>query len=204
MDTTKIKAAFNDFLEKKLVPLDLKIKGIILLAFWIVPVVAFIVLSFSPNNDRIASFEKQQRDLEKQIADVKARAAEQDKYEAELDETRRKYQMASALLPQQKEIPALLTNISSLGTNAGLDFLTFQPGGEQPREFYAEIPLTISVRGPYHNVGTFLYNVSRLDRIVSVTSISLGGAAKERGETLLSVSLNMVTYRFLETLENGK
>jgi type IV pilus assembly protein PilO len=201
MDTTKIKAAFKDFLVKRLVPLDQKIKFIILLAFWIVPVVVFVFLSFSPSSDQIASLEKQRLDLQKQIDEVKARAAEQDKYEAELAETQMKFTAASQLLPQQKEIPSLLTNISSLGSNAGLDFLTFQPGGERPKEFFAEIPLTISVRGPYHNVGTFLYNVSKLDRIVSVTNISLGGGAKERGEMMLSVNLNLVTYRFLEVQE---
>ena len=48
------------------------------------------------------------------------------------------------------------------------DFNSFTPGGETPQEFYAEIPISIQVRGPYHNVGYFLDQVSKLERIVTV------------------------------------
>jgi type IV pilus assembly protein PilO len=78
---------------------------------------------------------------------------------------------------------------------------TFSPGGERKKEFYAEIPVSISVKGPYHNIGTFLYEVSRLERIVSAINISLGSPAKERGEMMLSSGISLITYRFLEAHE---
>ena len=108
---------------------------------------------------------------------------------------------ASVLLPQKKEIPALLTNISALGTNSGLNMARFSPRPERKKEFYAEIPVSLNIKGPYHNIGTFLYEVSKLDRIVSAINISLGSPKMQRGEMLLSSSINLITYRFLDESE---
>jgi type IV pilus assembly protein PilO len=78
---------------------------------------------------------------------------------------------------------------------------TFSPGGERIKDFYAEIPVSIKVNGPYHNIGTFLYEVSRLQRIVSAINISLGGPSMQRGEMMLGSGINLITYRFLEEAE---
>ena len=118
-----------------------------------------------------------------------------------MEETQRLFAEASVLLPQKKEIPSLLTNISALGTNSGLNMNTFSPGGERKKEFYAEIPISLSVTGPYHNIGTFLYEVSKQDRIVSAINISLGGAGMQGGEMILNSGISLITYRFLEQSE---
>lgn len=200
----KIKAGFNKFLETKIASLETKFKVIILAAALIVPVVAFIFLFYSPKNDEIRILERKKISLEKEISGARARANQLDKHKAEVRETELVFQQASVLLPQQKEIPSLLTNISSLGTVAGLDFVTFQPNGEHPMEFYAEIPISISVRGPYHNVGNFLYQVSKMDRIVSVSNINLGSPARTKGEMLLNANFTLVTYRFIESSVDDK
>jgi type IV pilus assembly protein PilO len=121
-----------------------------------------------------------------------------------MEETQRLFAEASVLLPQKKEIPSLLTNISALGTNSGLNMSRFQPGGERKKEFYAEIPVSLKVSGPYHNIGDFLYEVSKLDRIISAQLINLGSGKEERGELILRSTVNLVTYRFLEESEMQK
>lgn len=200
----KINTGFNKFLETKITSLETKFKLIILAAALIVPVIAFVFLFYSPKNDEIRVLERKKASLEKEISEARTRANQLDKHKAEVRETELIFQHASILLPQKKEIPSLLTNISSLGTATGLDFLTFQPKGEIAKEFYAEIPVGISVRGPYHNVGSFLYQVSKLDRIVSVSNINLGSPAMQKGEMLLNAKFTLVTYRFIEASLDDK
>lgn len=115
-----------------------------------------------------------------------------------------RFEKISIVLPKTKEIPALLTAISDNGTSAGLDFNTFTPGNETPQDFYAEIPISIQVRGPYHNVGYFLDQVSKLERIVTVKDITMGGPQLMEGEMLLSSSCNLLTYRFLSEEERAQ
>ena len=201
MKVARIKEAFDSFLEKKVVPLDKKVIIVIFALVIIVPIVAFYFLHYTARSTEIKGLESRAATLRSEIASAKARAAKLDEHLAEMEETKRLFAEASVLLPQKKEIPSLLTNISALGTNSGLNMATFSPGGERRQEFYAEIPVTISVNGPYHNIGTFLYEVSRLDRIVSAINISLGGGSMQRGEMMLGSNINLITYRFLEESE---
>jgi len=201
MKVNRIQEGFDAFLEKKVVPLDKKILIIIFALVIIVPSLAFYFLYYTEKTSEIKGLENQATKLRKEITEAKAIAAKLDEHLAEMEETKRLFAEASVLLPQKKEIPSLLTNISALGTNAGLNMATFSPGGERIKEFYAEIPVSIKVNGPYHNIGTFLYEVSRLDRIVSAINISLGGGSMQRGEMVLGSNISLITYRFLEESE---
>lgn len=90
----------------------------------------------------------------------------------------------------------MLRNISDLGKHSGLDFLSFVPGAEVPKDFYAEIPIDIKIRGPYHNLGLFLDKVSKLERIVTVNNIRTEKIDQEGSEVLLTSSCRLLTYRF--------
>jgi type IV pilus assembly protein PilO len=201
MKVNKTKEAFDSFLDKKVVPLDKKVIITIFALVIIVPIVAFYFLFYTEKTKEIKGLESREASLFKEITEAKAIAAKLEEHLAEMEETKRLFAEASVLLPQKKEIPSLLTNISALGTNSGLNMATFSPGGERRKEFYAEIPVSIKVNGPYHNIGTFLFEVSKLDRIVSAINISLGGGNMQRGEMLLGSSINLITYRFLEESE---
>jgi type IV pilus assembly protein PilO len=201
MKVNKTKEAIDSFLEKKVVPLDKKVIITIFALVIIVPIVAFYFLFYTEKTKEIKGLESREASLFKEITEAKAIAAKLEEHLAEMEETKRLFAEASVLLPQKKEIPSLLTNISALGTNSGLNMATFSPGGERRKEFYAEIPVSIKVNGPYHNIGTFLFEVSKLDRIVSAINISLGGGNMQRGEMLLGSSINLITYRFLEESE---
>jgi type IV pilus assembly protein PilO len=201
MKANKIIQAFDSFIEKRIVTLDKKIIIAIFAVVIIVPCVAFYFLHFTPKTQEIKNLENQEAKLRKEIAGAKARAAKLDEHLAEMEEVQRLFAEASVLLPQKKDIPGLLTNISALGTNSGLNMKNFSPGGERPKEFYAEIPVTLKVVGPYHNIGDFLYEVSKLDRIVSAVNLSLGGPSMQRGEMILTSGISLITYRFLEEHE---
>ncbi len=201
MKLNKIKEAFDSFLEKRIIPLDKRIVIAIFVVIIVAPVVAFYFLHFTAKTKEIKGLENQATKLRKEITEAKARAAKLDEHLAEMEAVKRLFAEASVLLPQKMEIPSLLTNISALGTNSGLNMARFVPGGERKKEFYAEIPVSLSINGPYHNIGTFLYEVSKLDRIVSAINISLGSPKEQRGEMLLSSNINLITYRFLEESE---
>lgn len=189
-------AAMATFLDEKYIPLAPKIKIAITIGIIILPIVIFYFAFYQGKKLEIQSLDKNKTSLIRQIETVKKKAAELAKFEAELEEARVKFEEAAMLLPKEKEIPKLLKDISALGRNAGLDFLTFKPLADIPKDFYAEIPVSINVRGPYHNVGSFLDQVSKLTRIVSVSNIKMGSPKKEGGEMLLNSDCRLVTYRF--------
>ena len=122
-------------------------------------------------------------------------------------DTELKFKQALKLLPDKHEIPTLLSSISNLGAQSGLEFLLFQPQKEVNRNFYAEIPLKIEVTGPYHNVATFFDKVSRLSRIVNIGDLKMtqAKAAKTKSDTvILKTGCTATTYKFIEAKEEPK
>lgn len=110
--------------------------------------------------------------------------------------------MALDKLPENKEIPGLLRSASEAGTSAGLEFLLFEPMKSAPKEFYAEIPVKISVKGGFHDIARFFDAVANLPRIVNVTNMKMGNAVKgEDDRNILTVDCYLKTYMFLEQKE---
>ena len=66
-------------------------------------------------------------DLEQQVATKEKLAAELGKYTKGMDALKEEFQTALTKLPVRKEIPELLQNVALSGTNAGLNFLIFEP-----------------------------------------------------------------------------
>jgi type IV pilus assembly protein PilO len=192
----KLSAAITDVIDKKYIPLEPKFKVILAGVLLIVPAVIFYFAFFSPNLKKLEGLNSQKVTMETKLREVKKKAQNEERFQKELDETIAVFEKTSTLLPKEQEIPQLLKDISALGSNAGLDFLAFKPGQDIPKDFYAEIPVNINVNGPYHNLGFFLDQVSKLDRIVTVNNIKMGGAQKDAGEMVLASSCNLMTYRF--------
>lgn len=204
MDTKNIQAALDTFLDTKLTPLSVNHKVAIAMAALIVPAALFYFLYFSPKSQMIAGLESSVTQLRNEIVAVKAQAAKLDEQKALMADIEQKFKEAALVIPDTKEIPSLLSSISSEGSRAGLDILSFVPGAETTKDFYAEIPVALSVTGTYHNVGYFLDTVSKLPRIVNVAKVTLGAPKLVDGEMLIDARLDLVTYKFIEPVDATK
>lgn len=189
-------AAFATFIDEKYIPLSPRIKLGIAAGIILLPLVIFYFSYYQSKADKITTLGQEKVTIAKQLQEVKVKAADLAKFEQEMAEAEAQFLETAVLLPKEKEIPKLLKDISALGRSAGLDFLTFKPLADIPKDFYAEIPVTINVRGPYHNMGFFFDQVSKLERIVSVSNIKMSSPKKEGGEMLLNSDCRLVTYRF--------
>jgi type IV pilus assembly protein PilO len=189
-------AAIATFIDEKYVPLAPRIKLAIVVGIVLLPLVVFYFTYYQQKDKKIQSLNQQKVSLAQQIKEVKLKASDLAKFEKEMADAENQFLEMAALLPKEKEIPKLLKDISALGQNVGLDFLTFKPLADIPKDFYAEIPVTINVRGPYHNMGSFFDQVSKLERIVSVSNVKMSSPKKEGGEMLLNSDCKLVTYRF--------
>jgi len=109
--------------------------------------------------------------------------------------------LALTELPNSKEIPSLLTNITTIGKNAGLDFLAFRPKGESIKDFYAEVPVDISVYGSYFSVANFFAAVSNIPRIVNITNVAFSDLKNTNNRIMTKVNCLATTFRFLDKKE---
>lgn len=181
-----------------------QLKLVIWVAFIVVPLAIFLFLFYMPKSKQIETLGKENLYLQGEIQKVEAIAGKLNEHKNERAAVELQLKAAAMLLPKQQEIPSLLTNISEQGTNSGLEIISFQPKVETRQEFYAIIPVAISVYGPYHRIGSFLDKLSKLNRIVSVNNITLSSPQIVANNAMLTASLELVTYRFLSAAELEK
>ncbi len=194
--SVKFSEQVEKFVNEKYIPWKNNIKIALAVGLIAAPVVAFFFLFYQPKQEKITELETEQATLTKKVDEARAAEANLPKIQEELKQAEQKFEQISIILPREEEIPALLRNISDLGRKAGLDFISFVPGGETPKELYAEKPVSISIRGPYHNIGYFLGEVSGLERLVTVDNITMGSPQEVAGDMMLSSSCNLLTYRY--------
>lgn len=171
----------------------------ICVATFIVITGSFTYFLYLPKFENLDKLNSDYTNLENKLVSAKRRAVQLNKYREKMKIAEANYRIAMKALPDKKEIPSLLTDITKSGKDVGLEFLFFQPETEINKDFYAEIPVSIQVAGNYHYVGLFFDNVSRLSRIVNIKDIVMMTSPKT-GNTL-NTSCTAVTYRFVEIEE---
>ena len=166
--------------------------------FFMLLVGVSIYFFFWPKFEKINSLTADLKELEKKLTTAKRNAADLKKFQAKMKEAEAQFKLAMKKLPEKEEIPSLLTSISDSGQQVGLDFLLFEPKPERAKEFYAEIPVAMSIMADYHNLAIFFDQVARLSRIVNIRDIRIGHT-KSKNSNELSTRCTAVTYKFIET-----
>jgi type IV pilus assembly protein PilO len=115
-----------------------------------------------------------------------------------------RYQEAIAQLPDEKDIPKVLKDVSDKAREAGLDVLVFRPKTENPQQFYAEIPVDVTVRGGFHSLVSFFDEVGRLNRLVNINNIDMKNPKPNDDQSLLDTNVLVTTFRFLSEEERAK
>lgn len=111
---------------------------------------------------------------------------------------------AVAQLPDKKEIADLLSSISAKALQSGLDVLLFRPRAETYQEFYAEIPVDITVKGNFHNTVSFFDEVGRLHRLINIDNIGFKNPTVSGDSVVLETTSIATAFRFLDEAERMK
>ena len=180
-------------------PLPLKIGGIVLIGililaagFW------FIVRGELEDLARAQDKEVQLKDTYKSKVTL---AINLPAYKQQMEEMRQTFGSLLRQLPDTTEVPDLLIDITQAGLGRGLEFVLFKPQKERPKEFYAELPISIKIRGNYHELANFVSDVAALPRIVTFGDIAINSEKKD-GKLLMSAQAK--TYRYLDDEEIAK
>jgi type IV pilus assembly protein PilO len=187
---------FFDLESRERLLVSVLIVGIVLGGYW------YLVYSgrrtaIAETTTKVAELRVQRDTKQKLVANLDAQRATVHELEAEV-------RRAEARLPDRKEIPDLLSSVSSAGRESGLEVLLFRQKSERYQDFYAEVPVEVLVRGNYHQVATFFDRVGQLDRIVNVTDISMKTPKEDDGSIIVDTSCSAVTFRFLDEAERAR
>ncbi|BCA80199.1 type 4a pilus biogenesis protein PilO [Desulfuromonas sp. AOP6] len=179
---------------EKLLKLPLYQRILILAGLVAIVVALFVYSLYLPKQEELRNLQKKSASLESKLQEDRRIANNLPKFKAEFEKMSEQLQAALTQLPNQKEIPSLLSSIASLANDQGLEVLRFKPGKEVSRGFYADVPVELKLVGSFHQVASFFYEVGQLPRIVNIGNVKLSAG---KGN-LLSVDCMATTFRFVD------
>lgn len=182
-------------------------KILILVGILCVIIGVYIYLFYLPWQNEIKTLRVELDQLMKEANQGRMITRDLDKFKRQVAILEEELAKALTQLPNEREIPDILKNISRLGKESNLEFTLFKPKPEEPQQFYARVPIDLVMMGSYHNVGLFFDKIGKLPRIINVVDFNMTRAKEVRGretEVLIRTSSLITTYRFIETKSDGK
>jgi type IV pilus assembly protein PilO len=159
---------------------------------------AFVFGVYRPMLQELKDLDNEYARVESKLLEDQRIASDLPAFRAEFEKLQAQLNEALAELPNQKEIPSLLTSIAGLAREEGLEVLSFKPKVEQIKGFYAEVPVDLELQGAYHEVAMFFYKVGNLARIVNINNLYMDKAKMAAGRNVLSIKCLATTFRFVE------
>ncbi|GAB4508048.1 MAG: type 4a pilus biogenesis protein PilO [Sulfuricaulis sp.] len=174
-------------------PVPIKIGGILVVCVMIL--FAGFWFLIQGELEEYGAAQKQEEGLRETYMNKKGLAINLPAYKQQMEEMEQTFGSLLRQLPNTTEVPDLLVDITQAGLGRGLEFTLFRPEKEQPKDFYAEMPISVEVRGNYHELALFVSDVAALPRIVTFGDINIISSGKDNK---LTMSAKAKTYRYLE------
>ncbi len=159
----------------------------------IIGVAAYFLL-LSPLETKVSQLRVHVASLQSELVTSRAIVADLARYRREAQELEAKIAALKERLPSEREMPTLYRSLHDAGTQAGLGVSLFQPRDAQIKDYYVEIPITLTAEGSYHEVGEFFERVAKLPRVVAVKEMKLASANRPR--VTVRAELTLATYQY--------
>ena len=120
-------------------------------------------------------------------------AANLDAYRAQMVEMKSTFDSLLSRLPTDTEVPGLLEDIDTRGSESGLTINSIKLEAERTAEYYIELPISIDVEGGYHDLGGVVSGVAGMPRIVTLHDYSI---TRKKDSAELAMKISAKTYRY--------
>ncbi len=167
----------------------------------------FLPFNYPVRRAQIQALDSEYSKLSAELEKARKTVGNLAQLEAEYQRLHAQWKLAQELLPEEKEMPELLRQVTAAGQNTGVNFALFEPQAPRPSEFYTDHPIKIKVRGGYHQVGLFLSRLSNLERIVNVSALDLvqpkaSNKKKSIGKDAVEAEFTLSAYTLLGGMAN--
>ena len=160
----------------------------------VVSAIYFFALHMSLS-DEIEQAENQHQQLQQQMQEAQQRQQEYLRLTQELAAREAIDIENKRVLPEDAEIAAFLQDLNRLAELSGLSIQLVEPRPEEAQDQYVRIPVTLRLKGRYHQLAKFFYNVSRLERAVNMENVVMSEPTMDADDVVLDIGVLATTFR---------
>jgi type IV pilus assembly protein PilO len=171
--------------------------------FALLPAAAYYLVFHTDIEDEITSAKNQQARLRSEL-EVAKQAEEA--YRLDVEELHRRQRNKAELvkvLPEDAEYHAFLSSVQNVANVVGVELVGWTPREEVPEQFYARVPMQLELRGRFHQLAKFFYNMGQSERIINMENISIKSPVIRDGEVYLSVSVLATAFHAIADGSSG-
>jgi len=171
------------------------VKAILMLLVLLIVLALGYSLYLTDKRSDIERAELKQKELRADYEGKYFKAANLDAYRLQKQEMEETFGELVEQLPKDTEVPGLIEDITRAALDNALTIESIKLQEERTTEFYVELPISITVLGDYHMLGTFVSGAANLSRIVTLHDFEI---EPTKGSKLLRMTIQAKTYRYLE------
>lgn len=139
--------------------------------------------------------QSQRKEQEILFIEKQNQIAHLDIYKMQMKIVNERFEILKQQLPTAQEGAEFLEALSQHACAAGLVFVSIKPSTPEQKTFYKEHTLEIKLSGPYHGIGTFIEQLSKMPRMVTFHDLSLKLDQTQKAWTgKIDLSLIIKTY----------
>jgi type IV pilus assembly protein PilO len=160
---------------------------------------------YAPNIEKIKELERKVNAKQDTLRTIQALKPQLNMLREELRLAESKLDSLKSIFPDQKEIPRLLREITSVARASGITTTKFNPMPDIEKEYYVENHYNMAVSGGYHQLAEFFAFLANFTLIINLTSMNITtnpefnptleplGAVENGTETIVS-QFEMTTF----------
>lgn len=151
---------------------------------------------YSKNNQKIQAKQAQYETVLTNLKNVELKAKSFENLKSEYEALLEKYKTVELLLPEEKQVPLLLTQMHQGAQTSGIFIREITPRTTYPLSFYNASDFSIQLTGNYHEFGNFLARIANFPFIANISDLNMTSslAAGEKKKQTVSATFKMTTY----------
>ena len=166
---------------------------IFIAAFALIIVISYFLFT-KAINEEVSRAKAEETTLRTQFEGKAHEAANLDAYREQIKKMDESFGDLLAQLPKETEVPGLLEDIDDRIRSSRLEVDVIKLEPEVRKEFYTEVPITIQLRGGYHEFGSFVSGIAGMSRIVTLDNFNI--VEQNANNDTLKMNITARTYRY--------
>ncbi len=162
---------------------------------WLIFLSEYLPICYKVDARKLGQVRGELQQTASELQRLRAAAANLPRLEQELAMMQQRWEALSSLLPTETEMAGLLSEVTTAGMRAGVQFSRFEPQPPERMALFTRHPVRVAVTGGYHQVGVFFDNLCNLSRLVDVSDITFLQLTKtEEGTVEARATISAYTF----------
>ena len=152
----------------------------------VVAICLTVVLYFVPGGYK--SIADSNEEAAKTLASKRAEVAQLEPYQGKLadlngdiDRLKQQLELQKRIVPEEKEVESFIKLLQAEASHSNIEIRRYEAQNVETKEYYSEAPFSIDIDGPYYAVLDFFQRVSKMERIINISKLSMASISKPGG-----------------------